>query len=341
MKLSIVIICWNDLAVIKDCLRSIVQETQSTEYEIIVSDNGSVDDSVRFIREHYPQVQVVENGANLGFAKGNNAGIRLAKGEYVLILNPDTIIQNRALDRWIVFADEHPEAGGFGCRVLNPDGSYQEPARPIPNVWTSLVAALYLRPLGRISSVFDSDLYAGWHGTTQRIVGYQSGCCVLFRSSVLSKLDGFDARFFYHYEETDLCYRCAKLGFPILFFPGAEIIHLGGQSVGRFPIRFELEKFRNKYRFFYKHYGARGARQIRRVTLLHLNIRRLGYSVLRLFKSSESLDNRLAKDRTVILWNRKLDPVRFANTGEEYDVGYEPLAPPANVTTANAPAESR
>src|SRR5256885_16509344 len=105
MKLSIVIICWNDLRVIRDCLRSIYEGTHSTDFEVIVSDNGSTDGSVEFIRGHFPQVQVIENRANLRFAKANNVGILAGQGEYVLILNPDTIIHDGALDRWMTFAD--------------------------------------------------------------------------------------------------------------------------------------------------------------------------------------------------------------------------------------------
>src|ERR1035437_8428332 len=134
MKLSIVIICWNDWKVIKDCLRSIVEGTHQIQYERIVSDNGSRDGSVDKIALQFPTVRLVENRANLGFAKGNNAGIREARGEYVLILNPDTIVHDGSLDRWIKFAENHPEAGAFGCHVQNLDGSYQRSARPFPTI---------------------------------------------------------------------------------------------------------------------------------------------------------------------------------------------------------------
>jgi len=124
VTLSIVVLCWNDVKVIGDCLRSIYQETQGIDIEVIVSDNGSTDGSVEFIHQFYPRARVLENGTNLGFAKGNNEGIARSSGRYVLILNPDTIIRDRALEKWVAFADCHPEAGAFGCRVLNPDGSF-------------------------------------------------------------------------------------------------------------------------------------------------------------------------------------------------------------------------
>src|SRR6202167_736594 len=157
MKLSIVIICWNDWKVIEDCLRSIFETTHGVEYEVIVSDNGSTDGSVEKIRAQFPSVRILENRANLGFAKANNVGIREAGGEYVLILNPDTIIHDGSLDRWIEFADRHPEAGGFGCRVLNPDGSYQSSARPFPTVWRGWLGAFCLGFLGHLSDVFTAD----------------------------------------------------------------------------------------------------------------------------------------------------------------------------------------
>src|ERR1700733_9868587 len=120
MKLSIVIICWNDWKVIENCLLSIFKSTHLIQFEVIVSDNGSTDGSVERIRTQFPSVRIIENRANLGFAKGNNAGIREASGEYVLILNPDTIIHDGSFDRWVVFADRNPGAGAFGCRVHNP-----------------------------------------------------------------------------------------------------------------------------------------------------------------------------------------------------------------------------
>src|ERR1700686_4405808 len=185
MKLSIVILCWNDLKVIHGCLRSIFDETCDSDFEVIVSDNGSTDGSVEYIKNPYPQVHIIENSTNLGFAKGNNVGIPHSTGEYVLILNPDTIIQDGALEKLVAFADGRSEAGAFGCRVLNRDGSYQGPARPFPTIWRNWIAALYLRPLAYLSDLFISDTYTGWKGKTERLIDWQSGCCVMFRSSVL------------------------------------------------------------------------------------------------------------------------------------------------------------
>jgi len=327
MKLSVVVICWNDLKVIKDCLESIYKETSAIAFEVIVSDNGSTDTSVEYIREHFPRVRIVENGANLGFARGNNAGIDVAQGEYVLILNPDTIIRDRALEKLVAYADTCADGGAFGCRVLNPDGSFQNPARPLPTRFGALIAALNVRWLEKLSSVFESDLYYDWSGRTERTIGFQSGCCVMVRRELLQQLHGFDERFFYHFEETDLCSRIWKSNSKVVFYPGAEITHLGGQSVGRFPIRFALETYRSRYRYFFKHFGRNGLIQARWICLLDLWVRHIGYSLQRLLWPSEALENRLKMYRILIGWNWRLDPIQFIATGAEPDFGYAPLAP--------------
>jgi hypothetical protein len=317
MRLSVVIICWNDLRVIRECLRSIHEGTRATSFEVIVSDNGSTDGSIEFIRENYPQVRVLENCANLGFAKGNNVGIRASQGEYVLILNPDTILHDGSLDKLVAFADKHPEAGAFGCRVLNPDGTYQVSARLFPSVRRYWVAALYLRALGRFSRFFTHEEYPGWRGDSERLIDWQSGCCVMFRGELLKQLGGFDERFFYHFEEVDLCRRVWNAGFPILFTPEPTITHLGGQSVNRFPIRFEIEKQRSRYRYFYKHFGSKGARQCRYFSIVGIRVRQAGYGMLALWKPTKPLQDRLKTYDVLVRWNKALDPVRFVEKGEE------------------------
>lgn len=317
MKLSIVILCWNGLRVIPDCLRSIYARTHATAFEIIVPDNGSSDGTVEFIRKTYPDVRVLENGANVGFAKGNNAGMRASRGEYVLILNQDTVIHEGALDKLVSFADRHPDAGGFGCRVLNPDGSYQVSARLFPTVRRYWVNALYLNAFQRLSHIFDYEEYAGWKGDSERQVDWQSGCCLMFRRDLLEKLGGFDEQFFYQFEEVDLCRRAYEAGFPILFTPAATITHLGRHSARQFPARFEIERYRGCYRYFHKHFGPKGARHCRSFSITGLRVRQLGYGLLALFKPTPDLRERLRMYDTVVRWNKALNPARFVEKGEE------------------------
>ncbi len=318
MKLSVVILCWNDLAVIGDCLRSIYQGTRTTEFEVIVPDNGSTDGSIAFIREHYPQVNVIENGRNLRFAKGNNVGFRAARGEYVLILNPDTIIHDGALDQIVEFADKHPEAGAVGCRVVNLDGSYQEHVRPLPTARSEWMAAFHLGGLTRISEWFNPGVYVGWNGDGERTVGWLAGCFILVKADLLTRLGGFDEQFFYYYEDTDLCRRIWAAGYPILYTPDVSITHLKGHSTKkRFPLGFELDKYVTRYRFFYKSGGRRGARQCRRVTLAWLASRRIAFALLQLFKPNEERKLRLELFKVSFDWNWRVDPVKLVENGEE------------------------
>lgn len=317
MKLSIVILCWNDLRVIRNCLHSIYEGMHATTFEVILSDNGSSDGSVEFVRENYPHVRLVENCANLGFAKGNNAGIRVSKGEYVLILNPDTVIHQGSLDKLAAFADRHPEAGGFGCRVLNPDGSYQVSARLFPTIRRYWVNALYLNAFERLSGVFAYEEYPDWIGDRERAIDWQSGCCVMFRREVLEKLDSFDEQFFYHFEEVDLCRRVWNNGSRILFTPEAVITHLGGQSVNRFPVRFEIEKHRSRYRYFYKHFGSKAANQCRYLSIARIRVRQVAYGLLALFRPTRQLHDRMKMYDVVVRWNKALNPARFIQNGEE------------------------
>jgi hypothetical protein len=319
LKLSIVILNWNDQKVIEDCLRSIYDSTHSTEFEVIVSDNGSTDGSIEYIRQNFPEVRIIENGINLRFAKGNNVAIRVSQGEYVLILNPDTIIHDGALDKIIVYADKHPEAGGFGCRVLNVDGTYQGCIRPLYTLRSEWCAALGLWPLSYFSEWFGTGRYVGWKGDTERTVGWPAGCFILVRGDLLRRLDGFDEQFFYYYEDTDLCRRIWEAGYPILYTPDISITHLGGQSTNKkFPaIGFALDGQVTRYLYYYKYYGARGARSSRRSILVSLFIRKTFYGIVAALNPTPEARERVTLLRQLFDWNYRVDPVRLVEHGEE------------------------
>jgi len=319
MKLSIVVLCWNDRTVVADCLQSIYRNTHATDFEVIVSDNGSTDESVEFVRRNYPQVQVIENGRNLRFAKGNNVAISASNGEYVLILNPDTIIHDGALDKMVRFADKHPEAGAVGCRVLNSDGSYQTSARPFASLRSEWIVALHLRSLGRICGLGQADGYQGWNGDTERRVDWITGCFMLLRGNVLRHLRGFDEQFFYYYEDMDLCRRIWAAGYSVIFTPEATITHLKGQSTNQRlpPIAFALDSQTTRYLYYYKYYGKRGLLHARRVALVALFLRRLGYGLAQLVKPTEPRKRRLEQLRVLLQWNYQVDPVRLIHYNEE------------------------
>jgi GT2 family glycosyltransferase len=319
VKLSIVILCWNDQKVIGDCLRSIFTGTHKTSFEVMVSDNGSTDGSVEFIHREFPQVRVLENGVNLRFAKGNNVGIDASRGEYVLILNPDTIVHEGTLDSIVAYADSHPEGGAFGCKVLNTDGTYQRCQWPPLTLRSEWFAALYLGWLSRVSEWFVAGAYTSWKGDTERTVGWLAGCCLLVRSELLKRLNGFDEQFFYYYEDTDLCRRVWEAGYSIHYTPDFAITHLKGQSTtSRFdPATFALDAEITRYRYYYKYYGPKGVRSCRRSSLTGLLLRRMAYGIARLLKPSDALEKRCELLHTLFEWNYRVDPVRLVECGEE------------------------
>jgi N-acetylglucosaminyl-diphospho-decaprenol L-rhamnosyltransferase len=326
MKLSIIILCWNDLKVISDCLRSIYATTLKTEFEIIVSDNGSTDGSIEHIRQNFPQVRLIENGRNLRFAKGNNVGIEASVGEYVLILNPDTIMHEGTLDDMVAYADGHPKAGAFGCKILSPDGSNQGGIRPLPSIRSEWCLALGLRPLARISDFFHPGEYEGWKGDTERTVGWIAGCFILIRGELLKRLGGFDAQFFYYYEDTDLCRRVWEAGHTILYNPKCSFIHLGGQStVNRFtPVSFALDAAVTRYLYYYKCFGMKGIQSCRRAFLVSAMIRRMGFGLLQMVRPSEVTRKKLELLRALFEWNYRIDLKRLVEKGEEPEIAFKP-----------------
>jgi len=319
MKLSIVILCWNDIKVIGPCLRSIYSTTHSTDFEVIVSDNGSTDGSIEQIRREFAQTQVIENGVNLRFAKGNNVAIRASRGEYVLILNPDTVIHEGTLDGIVQYADRHPEAGAFGCRVECADGSYQPCVRPLHTIRSEWIAALGLGKLAHLSDWFHPGIYVNWNGETERTAGWLAGCFILVRGELLKRLGGFDEQFFYYYEDADLCRRIWETGYSILYTPKYSITHLGGQStVNRFDrLAFALDGEITRYLYYYKYGGDRGARRCRTVALVGLAIRRAAYGLLQMAHRTEANRKRLELLRNLFDWNYKLNPIRLVQKGEE------------------------
>lgn len=327
MKLSVIIICWNDSRYILDCIRSVYNGTSGLDFEIIVTDNGSTDGSVDMIREAFPQVRIIQNGANIGFGPANNAGVRAAAGDYVLILNPDTIVHPDALKRMIDFAIGHPEGGAFGCRVLNTDGSLQWTAQPEPTLLRYIIIALSMRWLGRLSPRFQADGYPGWDGRTEKTIGFQAGCALLVPRTLFESIGGFDPRFSHQFEDADLCLRLRQSGRPTLFCPDAEITHIGGYNRGSYSLSVVLETERSKCRFFHKHYGARGVRQIRAVSMLGIALRLAGYGVLRLIRPQSGVRERIANYRLLLKWYRELNPSRFIENGEEPDVIRRSLCP--------------
>lgn len=230
-ELTILIVSYNTREMTLACIESALRETTETSSEIIVVDNGSTDGSAAAIATRFPGVQLHTLKENLGFAGGNNFAAHYASGALLLLLNPDTVVRNGAIDRLVACARTHPRAGIWGGRTIFADGSLNPTCcwRRI-TLWNAFCRASGLTGLFPNSALFNSEAYGGWRRDRVRHVDIVSGCFFLIRKSLWTRLAGFDPRFFMYGEEADLCLRARASGARPIFTPAAEIIHHGGAS---------------------------------------------------------------------------------------------------------------
>jgi N-acetylglucosaminyl-diphospho-decaprenol L-rhamnosyltransferase len=251
MDLSIVIVSWNVEKLLAGCLDSIYASPPRCSFEIWVVDNASTDGTPGMVRERFPQVQLIENHHNVGFAAANNQAIRKSTGEYVLLLNPDTVVCPGAIDGMMDYLEGHPRAGAAGPRLLNPDGSLQFSCSPAPTLWTETRRLLHL-PGVRYDGTY---AMAAWDPTRPRQVEVLLGACLLLRREVLQKVGLLDESFFVYSEEVDLCYRLMKAGWQSYWVPQAEVVHYGGQSTRQVAPEMFYQLYRGKVLYFRKHRG--------------------------------------------------------------------------------------
>jgi GT2 family glycosyltransferase len=227
---SIVIVSWNTREVLRDCLRTVYEQTRDVAFEVIVVDNASTDGSAEMIRSAFPQTLPLVNSVNRGFAAANNQGLEAAQGRYVLLLNSDTQVLDGAIDKMVRFADAHPEAAAAACRVLNSDRTWQPTCFLFPSALNLLIAALYLNKLFPRSRLWGRERMTWWDGLEARAVDVVTGCFILVRREAIQQVGVLDESYFMYGEEADWCYRFRKAGWKVLFTPSAQIVHLGGVS---------------------------------------------------------------------------------------------------------------
>jgi GT2 family glycosyltransferase len=220
---------------------------------VIVVDNASSDGSVDMVKSEFPQVILLENSQNQGFAAANNQGITIAKGRYILLLNSDTVILDNAIARTVAFADTYPKAGITGCRVLNEDKTLQLSSFMFPSVLNMTLWTTYLFKLFPRSRFFGRERMTWWGRDDVRDVDVVTGSFMLVRQEAIKQVGSMDERFFMYFEETDWCYRFKQEGWKVMFTPCGEIIHLGGASSKQTRAAMVKQWLKSMLLFFKKH----------------------------------------------------------------------------------------
>lgn len=251
MDVSIIIVNWNTREILSDCLRSVYEQTSNIDFEVIVVDNKSSDGSVNMVKNNFPWVLLLENNINRGFAAANNQGIEISKGRYVLLLNSDTVVLDKAIEKTIAFAEVHPKAAVVGCKVLNPDRSLQSSCFMLPSILNLTLWVTYLYKLFPKSSFFGRERMNWWDRDSVMDVDVITGCFMLVRREAIEQVGTMDEQFFMYFEETDWCYRFKQAGWMNVFMPEAEIIHLGGASSRQVRIK-TVNQWRKSMLLFYK-----------------------------------------------------------------------------------------
>ena len=252
MDLSIIIVNYNVKEFLQTLLHSIERASSNITNEVIVVDNASDDGSVELIKNKFQSVNLIENKSNVGFGRANNQALKIARGTFILLINPDAVVSEDTFDKMISFFKENPDAGLAGCKILNADGSLQLACRrSFPGPWTSFTKVTGLSNLFPNSKLFAryNLTYLDENNTYE--VDAISGSFMMMRKEVYKKIGGFDERFFMYGEDLDICYRVQQTGYKVYYVHSTQIIHYKGESTKRSDLD-ETKVFYNAMHLFVK-----------------------------------------------------------------------------------------
>ncbi|RKD85949.1 glycosyltransferase family 2 protein [Mangrovibacterium diazotrophicum] len=258
MKLSVIIVNYNVKHFLEQCLRSVTDALTGIDSEILVVDNNSVDGSCLMVNDSFPKVKLIENKENTGFSRANNQAISVARGEYILLLNPDTLVETDCFRKCVAFMDEHPEAGGLGVKMIDGKGHYlPESKRGIPTPWVSFCKIFGLTALFPHSPRFAGYYLGHLSNTETHEVEVLAGAFMLLRSAALQKAGLLDEQFFMYGEDIDLSVRIRQSGYKNYYFPETKIIHYKGESTKKGSLNYVKLFYKAMLLFSKKHFSGR------------------------------------------------------------------------------------
>ncbi|MGB0903515.1 MAG: glycosyltransferase family 2 protein [Mangrovicoccus sp.] len=237
-ELTVIVVSYNTKELTLACLRTLYANTYKTRFHCVVLDNDSKDGSADAVAAEFPQAELIRSAENLGFAKANNVVAAAASTEWLLLLNPDTEVHDKAVDNLLDFAKAHPEAGITGGRTVFPDGSLNRGScwmRITP--WSTVCNALALSWIFADTNIFNPEAIGAWKRDTVREVDIVVGCFLMIRRELWNELEGFDLKYFMYGEEADLCLRAKAKGYRPMINPNAEIMHLEGAASVNYQAR--------------------------------------------------------------------------------------------------------
>lgn len=298
LLLTVLIVNWNVRELLRACLESVYRETRlgPDRFEVIVVDNASCDGSAAMVEREFPRVRLIASQENLGFGGGNNRALPEARGSLLLLLNPDTVILDHALDRMVSEIEQDPSIWILGCRLVNPDGSLQRwTGGSFPTIWTATCHYLFLNYL-LPEAIRPPSLYLDRDAPDPVDVDWVSGAVLLVRKERLAgKL--FDARFFMYGEDMELCHRLKSAGGRVVYTPRASVVHVQGASMKQQSgavLRSSLEGLRSFYRMSG---GGWGLWLIDLVTVVGFGLRSIIYGVVACWRPGCGHDEKAASSR--------------------------------------------
>ncbi|MFV0590589.1 MAG: glycosyltransferase [Draconibacterium sp.] len=260
MDLSVVIVNYNVKHFLEQCLHAVFRAAKNISAEVFVVDNNSVDGSPEFIREKFPQVQLIENKSNLGFSKANNQAIRQANGKYILLLNPDTVVEENTFEKTIAFMTQHPEAGGLGVKMIDGKGNFlPESKRGLPTPWVAFYKMFGLAKVFPKSRKFGKYHLSYLSENEIHEVDVLAGAFMLMRKETLDKVGLLDETFFMYGEDIDLSYRIQQGGYKNYYFPETTIIHYKGESTKKGSLNYVKVFYNAMVIFARKHFPGNRA----------------------------------------------------------------------------------
>jgi GT2 family glycosyltransferase len=305
-EISVIIVNWNSKDFLNRSLESIRENCSVRDCEVFVVDNNSSDGSADLVRKYFPQVKLIQNNENIGYAKANNQAIKESSGEYVLLLNPDTVLLPDAIEHLLSFMRENPDAGIVGPRLLNEDGTVQPSGKRFPSAPQTILETFFqvcprfhelMRKEYERHLIFGRDDFEHVAETDE-----VSGACLLFRRQVIEEIGLLDDGFFLYYEDVDLCYRTKLAGWKVFILPEAQVVHHWGINAKERQILTITDHHKSRDLFFRKHHGAFAATMLKVCTvfLLLLDIAKNQLKGLFLKDLRDDLQRTLSLNRRII-----------------------------------------